>query len=55
MNPRSNEQPTIIQRMIGAAKLDTATFEEVKHDGSATTQATSAVMLVALATGLQNF
>lgn len=38
--------------MIGAAKLDTATFEEVEHDGSATKQAMSVVVLVALATGI---
>ena len=38
--------------MIGAAKLKTATFEEVEADGSATRQAMSVVLLVALATGI---
>jgi len=38
--------------MIGAARLTTATFEEVEADGSATRQAMSVVLLVALATGI---
>ena len=29
------QQQQIVQRMIGAAKLDTATYEEVENDGSA--------------------
>ncbi len=45
-------EPELIQRMIGAARLDTATFEEVEADGSATRQAMSVVLLVALATGI---
>ena len=50
----SNDQPTIIQRMIGAARLDTATYEEVEADESATRQAMSVVVLVAVATGIGN-
>lgn len=42
----------MFQRMIGAAKLDTATYEEIEADGSATRQAMSVVLLVALATGI---
>ncbi len=42
----------MFQRMIGAAKLDTATYEEIEADGSATQQAMSVVLLVALATGI---
>lgn len=42
----------MIQRMIGAARLDTATYEEVEADGSATRQAMTVVVLVALATGI---
>ncbi len=37
---------------MGAAKLDTATYEEVEADTSATRQAMSVVVLVALATGI---
>ena len=48
----SNQQTELIQRMIGAAKLDTATFEEVENDGSATRQALLVVALVSLATGI---
>ena len=48
----SNGQTDLIKRMIGAAKLDTAIYEEVEHDGSATKQAMSVVVLVALATGI---
>lgn len=36
-------------RMIGAATLDVATFEEVEHDESATVQAAAVVALVAAA------
>jgi len=38
--------------MIGAAKLRTDTYEEVEADTSATRQAMSVVLLVALATGI---
>ncbi len=42
----------MLQRMIGAAQLRTSTFEEVEADTSATRQAMSVVLLVALATGI---
>lgn len=42
----------IVQRMLGAAKLDVATYEEVEKDTDATMQALGVVALVALATGL---
>ena len=45
----------MIKRMIGAAKLDTAIFEEVEADKSATQQALTVVVLVALATGIGTF
>jgi hypothetical protein len=38
--------------MIGAARLDVATYEEVEHDTSATTQAGLVVVLVAIAQGI---
>lgn len=41
-----------VQRMIGAAKLDVATFEAVEHDQNATVHALAVVVLVAIATGL---
>ena len=41
--------------MIGAAKLDTAIYEEVEADTSATQQALTVVVLVALATGIGTF
>ena len=40
--------------MIGAARLSTATYEEVEGDKSATLQAILVVMAVALATGIGN-
>ena len=40
--------------MIGAAMLRTETYEEVEADNSATIQAMSVVLLVALATGIGN-
>lgn len=42
----------ILQRMIGAAKLDVATYEAVEHDKDATVQALGVVVLVAVATGI---
>ena len=44
----------LIQRMIGAARLRPETYEEVESDNSATLQAMSVVLLVALATGIGN-
>ena len=45
----------MIKRMIGAAKLDIATYEEVEADTSATRQAMVVVVLVALATGIGTY
>ena len=43
---------SMVDRMIGAARLDARIFEEVEADTSATRQALSVVLLVALATGI---
>lgn len=40
---------TIIDRMIGAAKLDVPTYEEVEHNESLTTQAAMVVAIAAVA------
>ena len=45
----------MIKRMIGAAKLDKAIYENVEADTSATRQALMVVVLVALATGIGAF
>jgi hypothetical protein len=42
----------IVERMIGAAKLDVRTYEEVEHDDNATIQAFIVVILVAIASGV---
>ena len=42
----------MINRMIGAARLSTETFEEVEADSSATRQAMLVVVIVAVATGI---
>jgi hypothetical protein len=42
----------MVDRMIGTARLDARIFEEVEADTSATRQALSVVLLVALATGI---
>ena len=39
-------------RLIGAARLDAATFEEVEADATATGQAMGVVLLVSVATGI---
>ena len=40
------------ERMIGAAKLETATYEEVEHDQNALGQAIGVVVLSAVASGI---
>lgn len=43
---------TFTERMIGAAKLEAATYEEVEHDASATGQAAIVVLIAAVATAI---
>jgi hypothetical protein len=43
---------TFTERVIGAAKLDIGTYEEVEHDPAATTQALAVVVLSTLAGGI---
>jgi hypothetical protein len=43
---------SFVQRMIGAARLDPATYEEVEADKTATMQATIVVILSAVAAGV---
>lgn len=47
-----NVQGQLIPRMIGAARLNAATYEEVEHDTKATTQALIVVVLAAIAAGI---
>jgi hypothetical protein len=42
----------LLERMLGAAKLDPATYEEVEHDPRATPQAMLVVVLASVAGGL---
>lgn len=46
---------TWVQRMIGAAKLDVGTYEEVEHDQGAMGQAMGVVVLSAVAAGIGGF
>lgn len=43
---------TFLQRMIGAARLDVHTYEEVEADRNATIQAAGVIVLAAAATGV---
>jgi hypothetical protein len=43
---------TLMERAIGAAKLDPAIYEEVEHDPNAMGQAVTIVVVVALAAGI---
>lgn len=43
---------TLVQRMIGAARLDVNTYEEVERDTSATQQALIVVILASIAGGI---
>lgn len=45
----------MIDRMIGAAKLDPAIYDQVEKDSDATQEALGVVVLVALATGIGTF
>jgi hypothetical protein len=45
---------SMTSRMLGAALLDTATYEEVEHDSSATTQAAIVVAIVAVCAAIGN-
>ena len=48
----SSRRASIVDRMIGAAKLRVSTFEDVEADRSATRQAMLVVIAVAIATGI---
>ncbi len=48
----ATSQASMIDRMIGAARLDVNTYEEVEHDRSATGQAILVVVLGAIAAGI---
>jgi hypothetical protein len=43
---------TFVERMVGAAKLDRAVYEEVEADGTATPQALAVVVLASVAGGI---
>jgi len=43
---------TFVERMIGAAKLDVATYEEIEADRSATPQALAVVVITSVAAGI---
>ena len=42
----------MLGRMLGAARLNAGTFEDVEHDRGATLQALAVVIIVAIATGI---
>lgn len=43
---------TLLERAIGAARLDVATYEEVEHDQTALAQAMAVVAIASIATGI---
>tara|TARA_B100000959_G_scaffold163347_1_gene171190 strand:+ start:390 stop:620 length:231 start_codon:yes stop_codon:yes gene_type:complete len=51
----ANSEASIIDRMVGATKLDVDTYNDVEKDTTATQQALMVVSLVALATGIGTF
>lgn len=46
---------SFVERMIGAARLDGAVYEEIEHDRGATRQAAQVVVLSSLAAGVAAF
>jgi hypothetical protein len=49
---REERMASLIQRAIGAARLDVATYEEVEHDASALGQAMTVVVIATVASGI---
>src|SRR5688500_11888453 len=45
-------QASVSDRMMRSAKLDSHVYEEVEHDQTATSQALTVVVIVAVATGI---
>ena len=45
---------SLIERMLGAARLDIDTYEEVEHDTTATSQAATVVAIVAVRCALRS-
>ena len=52
MTTTSSPSNTFLQRLIGAAALDAAIYEEVEDDRSATGQAMTIVVLSSIAAGI---
>jgi hypothetical protein len=50
--PDTSQPNTFLQRLIGAAALDTAIYEEVESDRTATMQAMAVVVLASVAAGI---
>jgi hypothetical protein len=50
--PRTINANTFLQRLVGAAALDAAIYEEVEADGRATIQAVATVLLSSVAAGI---
>jgi hypothetical protein len=48
------KSPTFIDRVIGVAKFDVATFEEIEHDVSSTVWAAIVVILVGMSMGIRS-
>jgi Yip1 domain len=44
--------PSLVDRMIGAARLDPNTYENIEHDTNATGQAATVVIIAAIAAGI---
>ena len=50
----SGSSASLTTRMMGAARLDTATYEDVERDTTATGQAATVVVIVAIASAIGN-
>jgi hypothetical protein len=46
------QQSSFVDRILGALRLDPATYEEVEHDSSATGQAVAVVVVVTILSGI---
>jgi hypothetical protein len=52
MSPATDGRNTFLQRLVGAAALDAAVYEEIEADSAALTQAFAVVVLASLAAGI---
>ena len=52
MSEQDAAKRSLVERLVGAARLDRSTYEEVEHDRDATMQAAAVVLVTSVAAGI---